>query len=221
MRDDFPMQVKENLAKRVAHRCSRPECRQVTCGPQEDPEKAINVGVAAHITAASPGGPRYDHSLTIEQRQSIENSIWLCQTCAKLIDNDPLRYSSNILKDWKKVAETAAIQELENRNINVFRQNKVFDKINKLMPGLLLEMQNDLKGNPLKREFVLLSKRWNYWASGNELMYYFEDHPGLESMMHVLKNHNLIADITFNEVSRYVMSEDLVDFLIDSDHETE
>jgi hypothetical protein len=64
MRDDFPTLIKEMLAKRVGYRCSNPGCRKPTSGPQEDPSKAVNVGVAAHITAASPNGPRYDPSLT-------------------------------------------------------------------------------------------------------------------------------------------------------------
>jgi len=32
---------------RVANRCSNPECRAVTGGPQTDPGKAVNLGVAA------------------------------------------------------------------------------------------------------------------------------------------------------------------------------
>ena len=60
MRDDFQTQTKELLAKRVGYRCSNPGCRQPTSGPHDDPNRAISVGVAAHITAASPGGPRHD-----------------------------------------------------------------------------------------------------------------------------------------------------------------
>jgi len=84
MRDEFPSAMKELLAKRVAYRCSNPDCRQVTAGPQEDTSKVVNLGVAAHITAASPDGPRYDPSLTPEERRSANNAIWLCQTCGKL-----------------------------------------------------------------------------------------------------------------------------------------
>src|SRR5437899_8109263 len=56
MRDEFSVGTKELLAKRVGYRCSNPECRQPTSGPQEDPAKVVNIGVAAHITAASPDG---------------------------------------------------------------------------------------------------------------------------------------------------------------------
>lgn len=112
-RDDFAMDVKDLLAKRVGMRCSKPHCGQVTCGPQEDPNKALNVGVAAHIAAASEGGPRYDPSMTPEERSSPENGIWLCQTHAKLVDNDPLHYPSELLHEWKRLAEQAALLDVE------------------------------------------------------------------------------------------------------------
>jgi hypothetical protein len=54
----------------------------------------IDVGVAAHITAASPGGPRFDPNLSDKERASATNGIWLCQNCAKLIDNDVAQFSA-------------------------------------------------------------------------------------------------------------------------------
>jgi len=113
MRDDFPIPVKELLAKRVAYHCSNPGCRKPTSGPQDDPAGSINIGVAAHLTAASPGGPRFDSSLTPVQRVSPENGIWLCQSCAKLVDNDERRYTPAFLRDWKRQAEQRAADDLE------------------------------------------------------------------------------------------------------------
>jgi len=115
MRDDFSSAVKDTLAKRVSFRCSNPDCRKPTSGPQEDPTAAVNIGVAAHIQAASPGGKRYDTTQSTPERSSIENGIWLCQNCAKLIDNDECRYSIELLKQWKTTAENAARFEIENR----------------------------------------------------------------------------------------------------------
>lgn len=75
MRDDFDEQTKEILARRVGFRCSDPNCRKLTSGPQVDSSRAINIGVAAHITAASIGGPRYDSKMSSEERKSPENGI--------------------------------------------------------------------------------------------------------------------------------------------------
>lgn len=113
MREDFNNNVKFLLARRVAFRCCNSDCRKITSGPQTDPKKALNIGVAAHITAAAPKGPRYDPSITSEERRSDSNGIWLCHNCAKLIDNDEKRYTIDLLRDWKEQAERAALREIE------------------------------------------------------------------------------------------------------------
>lgn len=111
-RDEFSPSVKDALAKRVAHRCSNPECKASTTGPHTNSSRFINVGVVSHITAAAPGGPRYDTAITSEERKSIENAIWLCQVCAKLIDSDCDRYTAQTIRNWKVSAESAALQDI-------------------------------------------------------------------------------------------------------------
>ena len=113
MRDEFTKQTLDVLAKRVGVRCSNPACRKLTSGPREESIQIVNIGVGAHISAASPGGPRYDPSLTSEERRSPDNGIWLCQSCAKLVDNDLIRYTSSVLTTWKERAEKAALSEIE------------------------------------------------------------------------------------------------------------
>ncbi len=222
MRDDFSPAVIETLAKRVGHRCSNPDCNQLTSGPQIDPMKAVNVGVASHITAASPNGPRYDAALTPEQRKSIDNGIWLCQKCGKLIDNDEARYTVAQLRDWKRLAEERAIKEVEGGGRRTTPAAAAPDaghaariaRLQKQMPELLAEMKKDLTEHPLLREFVLLKKGWSYWAGGDELMYYFEDHLDLESKVRILANLGLVNEITFNDVARFLMTEEFVEYLI-------
>ena len=108
MGDEFSEPVKRALASRVGNLCSNPECRALTSGPQEDPAKALNIGVAAHITAASPGGPRYDPELLPEERSGPSNGIWLCQNHGKMVDNDPARFTVDLLREWKATAEAEA-----------------------------------------------------------------------------------------------------------------
>jgi hypothetical protein len=114
-RDDFSKQTRDRLAMRVGVRCSNPYCRKLTTGPRTSSPHIVSIGVAAHITAASPGGPRYDLSLSPQQRQSDENGIWLCQNCAKLVDNDQELYPREVLRGWKTSAEASALAELEGR----------------------------------------------------------------------------------------------------------
>jgi HEAT repeat protein len=109
MRDEFRERVKRIVAARTGYHCSRPSCRALTSGPQVDPSKSLNIGVAAHITAASPGGPRYDSTLSPEERRHTKNAIWLCQTCGRLVDNDENGFTANDLQQWKREAEAEAL----------------------------------------------------------------------------------------------------------------
>ena len=93
-------------------RCSNPSCRALTSGPQVDSSKSLNIGVAAHISAASAGGARYDAFLSADARRDIGNAIWLCQGCAKLVDNDPARFSVDLLAGWKTAAENDALRDI-------------------------------------------------------------------------------------------------------------
>jgi hypothetical protein len=115
-RDDFKRKTIETLAKRVGYICSNPTCQKLTVGSNTEDSKSTLLGIAAHITAASIGGPRYDEHLTYEQRISIHNGIWLCANCATLIDKDIVRYTKEVLLEWKKVAEEKTSKMLSGAN---------------------------------------------------------------------------------------------------------
>lgn len=112
--NDFPSSTKLILAKRVVFLCSRASCRRPTSGPHTDDAKATLIGEAAHITAAAPGGPRFDPSLTSEERRDADNGIWLCAACATEVDKDPDRFPVSLLRKWKLDAEAEALKLLEN-----------------------------------------------------------------------------------------------------------
>ena len=109
-RDEFPKRVKDTVASRMGFHCSR--CDATTAGPKSEPSSAVNVGVAAHISAAAAGGPRYNELLSPAERASIKNAIWMCQTCAKLIDSDPVRFTEGVLMRMKRDAELKAKRRL-------------------------------------------------------------------------------------------------------------
>ena len=102
-RDDFPSHVRNALRMRAALICSNPDCRKQTAAPSDsDPDAFICLGKAAHITAASEGGPRYDAALTTRDRRAISNGLYLCSSCADLIDkNDGRDFAPSLLQEWK------------------------------------------------------------------------------------------------------------------------
>lgn len=211
MRNNFPSTVAALLSKRVAHHCSNLHCRQATSGPQDSPKGSINIGVAAHITAASPGGPRYDPSLSADQRRSAENGIWLCQKCSKLIDSDVGRYTVPRLRSWKTEAEEVARVELEAGGETIASSR--IARAESLAGDLLTEMRQDLASSPLLREFVLLRRGWVFTGAGETLRYYYDDHPDLDSLVQIMDNLGLILDVTQTNVKRFRISEELADYL--------
>lgn len=150
LRDDFSENVKRALALRVSHICSNPNCRTFTIAPQQTSTSTVSIGVAAHITAAAEGGPRYDATFTSVQRTSIDNGIWLCQNCAKLIDSDILRFPATLLHKWKLDAEAEASRRLGCSSIsteNIVLRHEVEIKRN-------LELRDQMQAEFLKSPIV-------------------------------------------------------------------
>jgi hypothetical protein len=121
-RDDFFAATIRTLASRAGHHCSNPQCLRPTSGPALEENKSVNVGEAAHITAAAPGGKRYDPSLTPEERRAASNGIWLCELCAKLIDTDEVRFTVEVLRKWKKDAEDRALRDIATAAPGTYRR---------------------------------------------------------------------------------------------------
>ena len=104
-RENFTLPVRNTLAHRASYSCSNPQCQAPTAGPSEEAANArSDVGVAAHITAASRGGPRFDKVLSDAERCAIENAVWLCQVCAKKVDDDVITYPAEVGSEMPKRA---------------------------------------------------------------------------------------------------------------------
>ncbi|MBZ2171555.1 HNH endonuclease [Nitratidesulfovibrio sp. SRB-5] len=158
------------LAKRAASRCSNPECNALTSGPSSNPTQSINVGEAAHISGANPGSARYDPSMTEAERSHISNAIWLCSNCHKIIDDDPLKYPSDILYAWirdheekiaKLVGKNAAairhqyeLRHLEELGRMSYRAERLIVNKDDLWEYLLM-------AEALRYEAAPILRRWN------------------------------------------------------------
>lgn len=110
-RDNFSASVINILARRAGGKCSM--CKRSTFGPNDDPRKAICIGQAAHIAAAAPDGPRYDRNMTVEERISATNGMWLCSNCHLIIDRNPAEYPIEKLNAIKREAEEEAKKEMD------------------------------------------------------------------------------------------------------------
>jgi hypothetical protein len=111
-RDNFSPNVRDRLRTRVACRCSNPSCRAPTAAPGTLDDDVTNIGVAAHIYAASSRGPRYRSEMSPRERSAITNGIWLCANCSITIDRDVERYTADLLFSWRESAENIARAEL-------------------------------------------------------------------------------------------------------------
>lgn len=140
-RDNFTQKTIDALRRRVSNCCSNPECYILTVEPQSsDPTKVIDTGVAAHICAASIGGPRYDEEMTPEERKDIKNAIWLCAHCSIKIDREPNTYPAPLLHHWKKEAEHRI---KINSNSRLYTQNEADYKVHHtLLQGMGMSLPN-------------------------------------------------------------------------------
>lgn len=178
MRDNFSEKTKKILACRVAWRCSFPGCYRITIGPgNKSSDDVINLGEAAHITAASKKGPRYDEKLTSEERKSMDNGIWMCRHHAKLIDSDFENYSTSTIRQWKKIAEENTYYSLK-------------------------EFTRDL--NELPRTLVAIGKQIVFegiWKSVQENTWVFDVYS------FVIGNEKALIDFNNQNIERYVVVE--------------
>jgi hypothetical protein len=79
---------------------------------------------------------RYDTTMTTEQRTSVDNGIWLCMRCGKLVDSDEEKFTLKLLHEWRDKSEWAAIRESQSGRM--------------VIPADAIPLLEDLDGNPLQ-----------------------------------------------------------------------
>lgn len=163
MSPDFCKNIVDTLAKRAAYKCSNPDCRVNTVGPNSAPEKSIKIGEAAHIYGARIGSKRYNPDMTDSARAEITNSIWLCRNCHRLIDTDEIKYSASVLFAWREEHEGYIASILGNRTDQIIYEDRTSTLV-------------DFKEYPPIIKRIILDKPdgWE-WRLTAELMRFFND----------------------------------------------
>lgn len=103
-RDNFSSSTKNLLGLAVGFTCVRPGCAKPTTALAQNSNAILRIDIAAHDSAAAPAGPRYDETITPEQRKAYENGAHLCPTCARLVDVDQEQFPVGTLARWQKNA---------------------------------------------------------------------------------------------------------------------
>lgn len=68
-------------------------------------DSVVRSGKASHIYPASKTGPRSNHNKDQSFVKSFKNGIWLCDICAREIDDNQSIYTADDLIKWKNDAE--------------------------------------------------------------------------------------------------------------------
>lgn len=112
-RANFSQATRRRLADSVNFYCVRPGCGRLITYIDPDSGHRVNFGHAAHDSAASKNGPRFDDLLTTEQRRACDNGAWLCAHCATVVDRAAQEFPTGTLSLWQRSAqETLRMQAL-------------------------------------------------------------------------------------------------------------
>ena len=187
----FRKKTIDTLCERVGGKCSNPNCRRETKGPHSNPQKRVSIGEAAHITP--------------EERSSIENGIWLCRSCARLIDSDERVYSIELLRMWKYAAEYEQ-SCIINQTDNWLKTNVVFENRKNIACRKAKEALDNLHG--------ILQYAYEYWKHNFENRHYgsFLENELMEHW--VLYEDDLKRIYTFQE-KRVLLNEVLLEYSLD------
>lgn len=132
-RDDFTEPVRRALRDLAGGLCSNPDCRVATQALATDGKASASIGVAAHIHAASPGGPRFLGRMSPKDRASAKNGLWLCQTCSVRVDRDTAAYPAQLLQQWRSNAADHARKQIGRR---AYSNEDVSQQMTQMLTGL-------------------------------------------------------------------------------------
>lgn len=101
------------------NQCAMPECTRLLIA--SDGETVISK--ICHIEAASVDGPRYNVSMTDDDRRHFNNLILLCDEHHSMVDNkaNEALYPVSLLKEWKRNHESKLLHKKITSNYSLLR----------------------------------------------------------------------------------------------------
>jgi len=115
-----PLGQEKVVIARSGNLCAYPACgAELVFAAEAEGDQPKVVGKVAHIAAASPGGPRYDASMSDIQRGSAENLIYLCGPHHDAIDSQLEKHTAAFLRDAKTAHESAVARAVKSALGNV------------------------------------------------------------------------------------------------------
>lgn len=101
---------------RSANRCNYETCRK-TLSLEIDEKHNTITGEECHIVAKKVDGPRGKSKLSSKDRDEYDNLILMCKEHHQIIDDNPQKYTIDILKDMKKKHEKWVEKNLEELDV--------------------------------------------------------------------------------------------------------
>lgn len=139
---DKSRQYKPSVVRRL-DTLSGNECAHPDCSKKLVAEDGISIiSKICHIAAASPEGPRYDQSMTDDDRREFDNLILLCDEHHVMIDNkqNETLYPTELLKKWKIDHQKKVLEALSGKDLlskNPLALNKVINFIGRKIDEVL------------------------------------------------------------------------------------
>ena len=93
-------------------------------------------------------------------------------------------------------------------------EQRSFEQLEEMVPDLVAEMRDDIESSPFSRGLIVFRRKWSCGGQENSFFTYFrEEHDELLGKLNVMANYGALADIRFNDVYRYEMTMEFVEYL--------
>lgn len=145
-RVNFLKSTRKILAGNAGHMCSFYDCGKPTIGPEIKGDGTVGVkgiAVAAHIYAASPGGPRPPVGLSDEGIRAESNGIWLCPDDALKVDTFQFEYPAELLLKMKQVRVFAQSLALQNPTVSLMAHSIGMKRLDSIVRKHLPDLEKE------------------------------------------------------------------------------